>query len=1263
MSLLKKLAIASILFSALIAGHHSYAQDTLEVFEVEYFFDLDPGVGSANNIVVGTPDTIISIIETLAASGLPTGFHTLGVRARNIATNPEFNVLDTGTFNINPNDYIDPSLRVAGQWGMTETRMIFVDASDGAAIVNVDQIEYFFDIDPGIGLATTINSFSANPTVSIAETLSSSGLVTGFHLLGMRARAEGGSWGMTETRLVFVDVSDGAAIVDVDSLEYFFDVDPGIGNGTIIDGFPASNTVSLVETLNASGLSLGFHSLGMRAKAVGGAWGLTETRLIFVDPSTSGGIIDVDQIEYFLDNDPGVGAATPVTAFTANPTISIVETLTTSGLATGFHVLGMRARAVGGSWGPTETRMLFVDNAGTMTDITGLEYFIDADPGTGSATPITVATPADSISIVETLNTSALITGSYTVNVRAQNQNGDWGLIESRPLVVVDVGPPIISSTTSFPTNVTPVDITIEFEEAISSFDESDVQVSAGGSIQGSSFTTVNDSTFTLLIDLAADGQVTLDIADSAAFTQDNSSPTPEANTFFISYDATVPVVTVDPLTTADTSPELTGTVDDDSTSISITVDGLSFGATSISGGVWTLNAGIVGPLTDGIYDVMVSATDSAGNVGVDATTDELEISVGALTALAATAVTSTSFDANWVGGVDVQNYELDVSTVADFSSLVTGFDPLVLTGNTTTVGGLDFSTDYYYRLRVRNNSDVLSANSNTISIKTGIDAETLADSTALVSIYSALDGPSWAVNWETERLRDWNGITLDAGRTRVAQVDISTRNASGSMPNPFTAGAVGGLSEMILMDLSGNQIEGLMDFSGTTIANLDVSGNSLEFDDLEPLIGISSLTYSGQAPIFFEEYNAGDTIERPHLSSPILSIVTGGTANSYAFERNGIAISQGADFNISGSTLEIVAIDFDNMGEFTASVTSSLLPDLTLAVTAQEVLAVADLSMLITDDDNNPVASSISGYLLEAFRRAQGFDTLERAEDVSSNFVFENVVLGDYLCGINPSDLDTYIPTYFGDDFEWVRADTVFFREAANVQVRLTAVPTEPLDGDGTLDVLIEEDFPDEGSRIDARRRAAKRKCGLRRKRSGGRTGQDDDDFELIAYGETDENGEFQFGFLPQGTYRFFVEYPGIPLDESAVVEFEVGEAGVSDTDFKLEAFATEDGIEINIERVLGVILSYFKNLEVYPNPTSEVVKIRYRHLKAKHVRAQVVDISGNVLTSFDVRNGFDGYHEIDVSSFSEGIYMLHIYDTEDQKGTVVSYRIVVKD
>ena len=139
-------------------------------------------------------------------------------------------------------------------------------------------------------------------------------------------------------------------------------------------------------------------------------------------------------------------------------------------------------------------------------------------------------------------------------------------------------------------------------------------------------------------------------------------------------------------------------------------------------------------------------------------------------------------------------------------------------------------------------------------------------------------------------------------------------------------------------------------------------------------------------------------------------------------------------------------------------------------------------------------------------------------------------------------------------------------------------------------------------------------------------------------------------------------MEYPGIPLDQSASVEFEVGEAGVSDTDFKLQAFATEDGIEITIEAVLGVILEYFKDLQIYPNPSSEFLNVSYRHLKSNDVTAQLVDLAGNTKWSADLQNGFDGQIKIDVSEFSEGVYILRFYDRENPKDNVVSYRVMVR-
>ncbi|MFO0914559.1 MAG: Ig-like domain-containing protein [Pirellulales bacterium] len=99
-----------------------------------------------------------------------------------------------------------------------------------------------------------------------------------------------------------------------------------------------------------------------------------------------------------------------------------------------------------------------------------------------------------------------------------------------------------------------------------------------------------------------------------------------ENNTGELVVDKTAPVVTVNSLLTGNTSPSLTGTVNDPLATISVTVLGTSYAATNLGNGTWSIPSGQLSPLTNGVYEVSVSATDLAGNTGVDATTLELTI-------------------------------------------------------------------------------------------------------------------------------------------------------------------------------------------------------------------------------------------------------------------------------------------------------------------------------------------------------------------------------------------------------------------------------------------------------------------------------------------------------------------------------------------------------------------------------------------------------------------------------------------------------------
>ncbi|SNS48843.1 Repeat domain-containing protein [Ekhidna lutea] len=721
--------------------------------------------------------------------------------------------------------------------------------------------------------------------------------------------------------------------------------------------------------------------------------------------------------------------------------------------------------------------------------------------------------------------------------------------------------------------------------------------------------------------------------------------------------DVTPPVVEVDVIGTSVTSPELTGLIDDINATLELTINDSTYLVTNINAdSTWSLPAGTIPSLDDGVYDVALEATDQNGNVGVDDVVGEVTITQELL-ALVPSKITSSSFQANWSEALDVQEYLLDVATDAEFTTFVDGYEDFSTTSQKKIVDNLDFSTTYYYRVRFVNSASETSDYSNDTTVLTKIKLETISDFNALETIFNATGGENWTNDggWTTEpRLQNWEFVTLE--NQRVKEILIPDNNLTGTFP------LTDSLTKVEVIDISDNELTGIGNLSELVSLNdLNVSQNLFEFDDLEPLRGIQNFTYADQkTQISFEETKVADSLLVRVFNDTSLTFTVGGEFNSYQWLLNKTSITSGEDFVVGDTILQIQAIDYTNMGKFEAEITNDSLPDLTLRVDSMFVFAVADFSVDVNDDDGELIPDNVDGYLLLTTQVERGFDTLSVATNQPSSFTFNDVILGDYLISID-SDPAKYVPTYYADAFEWVEADTVLFRKDTAFQVSMTLIPGET-EGPGTLEVLIEEDFGETSGRIDARRRAAKRKCGLRRKRSGGRTGQDDDDFELIAYGETDQNGEFKFGSLPEGVYRFFVEYPGIPLDESSFVQFEVGEEGISDTDFKLEAFVTEDGVQVSIERVLGLILEYFKNLQVYPNPTADVIKMQYRHLKDKDVAAQLVDLSGNVLWTKDIRSGYEGYEEIDVSAYREGIYMLHIYDKEDRNGHVVSYRIIVR-
>ena len=228
--------------------------------------------------------------------------------------------------------------------------------------------------------------------------------------------------------------------------------------------------------------------------------------------------------------------------------------------------------------------------------------------------------------------------GTYNVTVTVQDDDGGKTTSSVRTVTIADTTPPTVSATpvTPNPRNTAVDSLVITFSESVQNFDLSDLKLTRNGGtdlLAGSSATlnhnlngqwtlgnlaslTNTDGNYELVLSRAGSG-----IIDGVGL--------PLANDLRVQWSAfiTAPVVTVDSLTTIDTRPRLTGTVDDRSATVAVTVNSISYPATNNGDGTWRLSANVIATLSPGVYNVSVAATNAFGTIGTDATSGELTIS------------------------------------------------------------------------------------------------------------------------------------------------------------------------------------------------------------------------------------------------------------------------------------------------------------------------------------------------------------------------------------------------------------------------------------------------------------------------------------------------------------------------------------------------------------------------------------------------------------------------------------------------------------
>ncbi|SNT19049.1 Por secretion system C-terminal sorting domain-containing protein [Ekhidna lutea] len=325
--------------------------------------------------------------------------------------------------------------------------LFLLSFSWGFAQADIVAAEYFIDEDPGLGMGTPFPvSITQGQSIDLNFTIatSSMGLTNGVHVLGIRIQDENGDWSLHERRLFYIQPNSSVSNpppADINTVEYFIDEDPGVGNGITLSG--SGPTIDVNDIVDIAALSDGFHIIGVRARNTDFLWGFAEVRAFYIqdlDALTPADPAEISAVEYFIDEDPGQGNGTDIPV-TQSLSIDITEALSIAAIENGFHTVSVRAKNTDEQWGMAETRVFFIQEINNTTNeispIAAMEYFIDEDPGTGNGIPIdiTSGTLIDITSIQLELVDSYPI-GTHTMTIRAQDANGRWGFGETREFMI-----------------------------------------------------------------------------------------------------------------------------------------------------------------------------------------------------------------------------------------------------------------------------------------------------------------------------------------------------------------------------------------------------------------------------------------------------------------------------------------------------------------------------------------------------------------------------------------------------------------------------------------------------------------------------------------------------------------------------------------------------------------------------------------------------------------------------------------------------------
>ncbi|MBK8808157.1 MAG: hypothetical protein IPO21_16640 [Bacteroidales bacterium] len=387
---------------------HAQLPDS-KITTAEYFIDLDKGEGlnTALQVYDGKWDNAIETVLKNDIS-LTLGMHKIGIRVKDtLGWSPVFQTI--------------------------------VSVEDKKTIENQMQIaagEYFFDTDPGLGKGVSLIAFKGNfdnaleTAIKNITTLPSEGI----HRLGMRVKDYSGNWSAPFYTVISIE---GKMLVDNKRVTYgelFLNSDTASATPFLaFNGAFDQAIETLIQSNDKIAQTSGLQRLNIRIKDIAGNWSSVFSTVISIEEKMTARALKITAGEYFINDDPGAGAATPFLAFDFNFDAAF-ETIIKDGLKmedAGLAVLSVRVADADGNWSSVFSTVISVESPikTRQSNIVSGEIYWDIDPGEGMGSPI-IAFDGDFDNAVElaaqSFNTAAIGTGHHTLACRVKDKTGKW---------------------------------------------------------------------------------------------------------------------------------------------------------------------------------------------------------------------------------------------------------------------------------------------------------------------------------------------------------------------------------------------------------------------------------------------------------------------------------------------------------------------------------------------------------------------------------------------------------------------------------------------------------------------------------------------------------------------------------------------------------------------------------------------------------------------------------------------------------------------